>query len=62
MDNWPFFIFEENVKLVNEILDEEEKNRKKDEDSQQKQYSGFSADSMMKNASSFTNNMSIPKF
>lgn len=62
MDDWPFFIFEENVKLVNEILEEEEKTRKKDEESQSKQYSGYNADSMMKNASSFTNNMSFPKF
>jgi hypothetical protein len=62
MDNWPFWMFEENVKLVNEILEDEEKSRKKDEEQQQKSMGGYNPDSMMKNASSFTNNLSIPKF
>ena len=62
MDNWPFWMFEENIKLVNEILEEEEKNRKKDEEGQQKSMSGYSPDSMMKSASGFTNNLSLPKF
>ena len=58
MDNWPFWMFEENIKLVNEIIEEEDNQRKKDEDSQR---SGMpDTNSMMKNASSMTNN--IPKF
>ena len=62
MDNWPFFLFEENVSLVNEILEEEESNRKKDEKEQSRGMGSYSPDSMMKNASNFTSNLSIPKF
>ena len=58
MDNWPFWMFEENIKLVNEIIEEEDNQRKKDEDSQR---SGMpDTSSMMKNASSMTSN--LPKF
>jgi hypothetical protein len=53
MDNWPFWMLEENVKLVNEIMEEEESNRKKDEDTQQKGMPDTNA--MMKNASSMGN-------
>jgi len=60
IDIWPFWMFEENVKLVNEIVDEEEKQRKKDEDAQQKQMGNFDANSMMKSAQGFSSNM--PKF
>jgi hypothetical protein len=60
IDNWPFWMFEENVKLVNEIVEEEEKHRKKEEESQQKSMGNFDANSMMKNAQSMTGN--IPKF
>ena len=58
MDNWPFWQFEENIKLVNEIIEEEDKQRKQDEDSQKSSMPDTS--SMMKNASNMTNN--IPKF
>ena len=60
MNEWPFWQFEENIKLVNEIVEEEENQRKKEEEGQQQ--SMPDTNSMMKNASSFTNNMSIPKF
>ena len=60
MNSWPFWMFEENVKLVNEIIEEEETNRKKDEEGQQKGMPNFDANSMMKNASNMTSNM--PKF
>jgi hypothetical protein len=60
MDEWPFWMFEENIKLVNEIVEEEDNNRKKDEEGQQKNMPNFDANSMMKNASNMTNN--IPKF
>jgi hypothetical protein len=46
-------MLEENVKLVNEIMEEEESNRKKDEESQQKGMPDTNA--MMKNASSMGN-------
>ena len=58
MDNWPFWMYEENIKLVNEIIDEEDKQRKQDEDSQRTSMPDTS--SMMKNASSMTSN--LPKF
>jgi len=60
MDNWPFWMFEENIKLVNEIVEEEESNRKKEEESQQKGMPNFDANSMMRNASSMASN--VPKF
>jgi len=60
MDEWPFWMFEENIKLVNEIVEEEENSRKKQEQDQQKGMPNFDANSMMKNASNMSNN--IPKF
>jgi hypothetical protein len=60
MDNWPFWLFEENIKLVNEIVDDEEKQRKKDEGEQQKGMPD--TNSMMRNASNMTSNISMPKF
>jgi len=59
MDNWPYWLFEENVKLVNEILEEEDSNQKGKEGDQM---GNFDANSMMKNASNMTNNMQMPKF
>ncbi len=53
-------MFEENIKIVNEIVEEEEKQRKKDEEAQNKQMGNFDANSMMRNAQSMTNN--VPKF
>jgi hypothetical protein len=60
MDNWPFWMFEENIRLVNEIVEEEENSRKKQEEGQQSQMGNFDANAMMKNAQNMTNN--IPKF
>ena len=60
MDEWPFWMFEENIKIVNEIVEEEESNRKKDEETQQKNMPNFDANSMMKNASNMTSN--LPKY
>jgi len=59
MDIWPFWMFEENIKLVNEILEEEDSNRKKEEESQQASMPDTS--SIMKNAQSMTNNFNVPK-
>ena len=60
MDEWPFWMFEENIKIVNEIVEEEESNRKKEEETQQKNMPNFDANSMMKNASNMTSN--LPKY
>jgi len=59
MDNWPFWMFEENIKIVNEIVEEEETQRKKDEESQQKGMPDTG--SIMKNAGNFSM-PSVPKF
>ena len=60
MDEWPFWMFEENIKLVNEIVEEEENSRKKQEQEQQKGMPNFDANSMMRNATNMSN--SIPKY
>lgn len=60
MDLWAFWQFEENIKLVNEIIEEEETHRKKEEETQQKTMPNFDANAMMRNASNMTNN--LPKF
>ena len=60
MDEWPFWMFEENIKLVNEIVEEEDNSRKKQEQDQQKGMPNFDANSMMRNASNMSN--SIPKY
>ena len=63
MDLWPFWLFEENIKLVNEIVEEEESSRKKQEGEQSKSMPNMDTNSMMKNASSFgSNNFNIPSF
>jgi hypothetical protein len=59
MDSWPFWMFEENIKLVNEIIEEEETNRKKQEGEQ----GGKMPDTgqMMRNMSNMSSNFSVPK-
>ncbi len=59
MDEWPFWMLEENIKIVNEIVEEEDNQRKKDEGEQQKGMPDTG--SMMKNASNMSN-ISMPKF
>jgi hypothetical protein len=55
IDRWPYWMMEENIKIVNEITDEEESERKKQEKDQEKQTSGFNPSSMMNNVSSMMN-------
>ncbi len=57
MDEWPYWMLEENINIVNEIIDEEENNRKKEEDQQKSSMPNMDTSSMMKN---MTNSM--PKF
>lgn len=47
IDSWPFWMFEENIKIVNEISDEEEKQRKSDEESQSKSVPNFNPSSIL---------------
>jgi hypothetical protein len=51
-------MFEENINLVNEIVEDEESNKKKQEE--QSSMGNFDANSMMKNAQNMTNN--LPKY
>lgn len=60
IDNWPFWMLEENISIVNEIIEEEDNNRKKQEESQSAQTPNIDPSSMMKNMQSMTNN--IPKY
>ena len=50
IDQWPFWMFEENIKIANEITDEEEKERKKDEE-KQNLTNNFNPSSYMNNIS-----------
>ena len=58
IDNWPFWLLEENIKLVNELNEEEEKNQKKQEGEQSKSMPNY--DNMMKGMS--MPNFQVPKF
>jgi len=60
MDEWPYWMFEENINIVNEIIEDEENQRKKDEESQSTSIPDTS--SMMKSAQNMTSNMQMPKF
>ena len=55
MDNWPFWMLEENIKIVNELSDEEEKQRKKQEGDQNKDMPNFNPSSYMNSMSSMAN-------
>jgi hypothetical protein len=60
IDNWPFWMLEENISIVNEIVEEEETNRKKQEEAQNKQMPNMDPSSMMRNMQNMTSN--IPKY
>lgn len=47
IDQWPFWMLEENIKIVNDLTDEEEKHRKKQEEEQQKGTPNFNPSSYM---------------
>jgi len=47
IDNWPFWMLEENIQIVNELNEEEEKQRKQDEDAQQKGMPNFNPNQIM---------------
>ena len=56
LDCWPFWMLEENISIINEISDEEDKQRKKDEESQQKSMPNFNPSSYMNNMNNMMNN------
>jgi hypothetical protein len=47
MDNWPFWQFEENIKIINDLTEEEESQRKKQESAQQSNTPSFNPSSYM---------------
>jgi hypothetical protein len=47
IDDWPFWMLEENIKIINELNEEEEQQRKKDEDQQQKGVPNFNPNKLM---------------
>lgn len=55
IDSWPFWMFEENIKIVNEIIDEEEKQRKREEEKQNKGMGNFNPGSYMNSMSNMAN-------
>lgn len=59
MDMWPYWMFEENIKLVNEIIEDENKDQERQQESQQDSTPNFDSNQMMRNMNSMTNN--IPK-
>ena len=55
IDNWPYWLFEENIKLVNEITEEEDKHRKSEEDKQKTSMPNFNPSSMMSGMNNMAN-------
>jgi hypothetical protein len=46
MDDWPFWLLEENIKVANKIIEDKEKNRKTEEDKQKTQMPNMDTSSM----------------
>jgi ABC-type lipoprotein export system ATPase subunit len=58
MNLWPFWQFEENIKLINELHDDEKKQNDKQQESQQKNMPNMNPSSYMKGMGNFK----APKF
>jgi hypothetical protein len=56
MNDWPFWMLEESVSIINDLTDEEEKQRNKEEDQQNKSMPNFNPGSYMSQMSSMANN------
>lgn len=57
IDEWPFWMLEENIKIVNELNEDEEKQRKQEEDSQQKSMPNFNPGSIMNGVPNLGSNL-----
>ena len=55
IDEWPFWMLEENISIINELTDEEEKKRKEEEDKQSSTMPNFNPSSYMRDISNITN-------
>ena len=47
IDNWPFWMLEENISIINELTEQEDNQRKKEEEGQQKSMPNFNPGSYM---------------
>jgi hypothetical protein len=59
IDRWPYWMWEQNIKNINEMADDEERQRKKDDESQQKSMPNFNPSSYMNSMSNMTNKLSF---
>lgn len=61
IDSWPFWMFEENISIINELQEEEGKGRKQQEDEQSKTMGSMNPSSYMKGMSSMSNKFKAPR-
>lgn len=61
IDNWPFWMFEENIKLINELNDEENKGKKQQQEEQSDMMGNMNPSSYMKGMSSMKDSFQTPK-
>ena len=54
IDAWPYWLLEENIKIMNELSEDEDKEKKKQEGDQSKQMGNFSPNSYMKGMDSMS--------
>jgi len=55
IDMWPFWMFEENIDIINEITEDEDKQRKKEEEKQQGSTPNFNPGSYMRDMNNMSN-------
>jgi len=61
IDNWPFWMFEENISIINELQEDEGKGRKHQEDEQSKMMGNMNPSSYMKSMSNMSNKFKPPR-
>lgn len=61
IDNWAFWMFEENISIINELQEEEGKGRKSQEDEQSKAMGSMNPSSYMKSMSSMSGKFKPPR-
>jgi hypothetical protein len=60
IDMWPFWMLEENISIINDINDEEEKHRKNEEETQQKSMPNFNPSSYMNQMNGMSDKFKSP--
>lgn len=61
IDNWAFWMFEENISIINELQEEEGKGQKQQQDEQNKAMGSMNPSSYMKSMSSMSNKFKPPR-